>query len=88
MIFWQKLKKVPNKLFLLLIWVYRKTFSPSVGIFRFLPFYPQPSCIFHPTCSEYARECFKKYPFLKAFLKTSGRIGRCHPGNEPRVDLP
>ncbi len=70
------------------MWVYRAVLSPSVGILRFFPFYPKPSCIFYPTCSEYGVECFKKYSFLTAFRKTSNRIGRCHPGNEPGVDNP
>lgn len=80
--------KLPNKIIIGLVWVYQKTLSPSLGVFRFLPFYPKPSCIFYPTCSEYAVTCFTKYPFLVATKKTINRIGRCHPGNDPRVDLP
>lgn len=82
------LKKLPNNIIILLIRVYRTVFSPSVGFLRFLPFYPKPSCIFYPSCSEYSVECFKKYSFLVAFKKTLFRVGRCHPGNEPGVDLP
>lgn len=82
------LKKLPNKVFLVIIYFYRVVFSPSVGFLRFLPFYPKNTCIYYPTCSEYGVECFKKYSFLKAIKKTIGRIGRCHPGNEPGVDLP
>ena len=88
MIFVQKFKKLPNKGFIVLFQVYRLVFSPSVGIARFLPFYPQPTCIFHPTCSEYAIIAFKKYPFFTAFIKTVTRIGRCHPGNTPAIDHP
>lgn len=82
------LKKPLNSVFIGLIIIYRKTLSPSVGVFRFLPLYPKPSCIFYPTCSEYGIECFKKYSFFKALIKITKRIGRCHPGNEPKVDLP
>lgn len=82
------LKKLPNKAIIGLIFIYRWALSPSVGILRYLPGYPKPSCIFYPTCSEYGIECFKKYSFFRAFGKTINRIGRCHPGNEPRVDLP
>ena len=88
MIYLQKLKKIPNTLAIVAIKVYRMIFSPSVGVLRYLPFYPQPVCIFYPTCSEYGIECFKKYNFLKAVFKTLNRIRRCHPGNEPKVDLP
>ncbi len=82
------LKRLPNSVFILIIKLYRFVLSPSVGFLRFLPFYPKPSCIFYPTCSEYGVQCFKKYSFLKAFKKTAHRIIRCHPGNEPGVDLP
>ncbi len=83
-----KFQKIINKIFILFIHLYRATLSPSVGIFRYLPFYPKPSCIFYPTCSEYAIECFKKYSMQIALQKTIKRISRCHPGNEPSVDLP
>lgn len=92
MTFWKKLKnnlvKSPNYIAIGVIVVYRKVLSPSAGVFRFLPFYPAPTCIFYPTCSEYGIEAFKKYSFIKAFYKTAHRISRCHPGNEPRVDHP
>jgi uncharacterized protein len=80
------LKKLPNKLALMAIFIYRAVLSPSVGILRFLSFYPRPSCIFYPTCSEYGIECFKKYSFFVALRKTANRVGRCHPKNEPRID--
>ncbi len=77
-----------NKAVIGFIVLYRFIFSPTVGIFRFIPFYPKPSCVFYPTCSEYAIETFKKYPFVKAFRKTVSRISRCHPGTEPQIDIP
>lgn len=86
--FYQKLKKIPNHIALVVIYFYRLILSPTVGILRFLPGYPRPSCIFYPTCSEYGLQSFKKYPFLKALYKTLDRIRRCHPSNEPRVDHP
>lgn len=82
------INKLLNTVAMLAIRLYRALFSPSVGILRFLPFYPRPTCIFYPTCSEYGIECFKKYSFLTALRKTTRRISRCHPGNEPSVDLP
>lgn len=72
----------------LIIFIYQKIFSPSLGILRYLPFYPKPSCIFYPTCSDYAKICFKKYNFLKAFRLSIKRIGRCHPFHEPGIDHP
>ena len=86
--FWKKFKRLPNNTAVFLVNIYRAIFSPSVGLLRYLSFYPKPSCIFYPTCSEYTIECFKKYSFFKALSKTAHRIGRCHPKNDPMVDLP
>lgn len=41
------------------------------------PYFPH-SCRYVPTCSEYAREAFKKYPFCSALLKSSWRLLRCN----------
>ncbi len=79
--------RVLNSIAIVCITIYRVIFSPSVGILRFIPFYPRPTCIFYPTCSEYGILAFKKYPFLVALRKTADRVGRCHPGNEPGVDM-
>lgn len=80
-------KKLINNTIIFIIKIYRAILSPSVGILRYLPFYPKPSCIFYPTCSQYSIECFQKYSPMAAISKTINRIGRCHPGNEPTVDL-
>lgn len=45
------------------------------------------NCRFHPTCSQYAIDCFNKYPAHIAFIKSVIRISKCHPwsvgGNDP-----
>ena len=48
---------------------YKKLISPL------LP----PACRFHPTCSEYARECFEHLGFLRATWLSIRRLSRCHP---------
>lgn len=88
MLFYQKLKKIPNYIAIGVILIYRAILSPTVGILRYFPGYPRPSCIFYPTCSEYGLQSFRKYSFLKAFRQTTHRISRCHPGNESKVDHP
>lgn len=80
--------KLPNNIAIFLIKLYRATLSPTVGILRFIPGYPRPSCVFYPTCSEYGVTCFKKYGFFIALKKTVFRIIRCHPGTEPSIDMP
>lgn len=88
----KKLERIADRalrlIVLSLIAIYRLVFSPTNGILRHLPFYFRPSCIFYPTCSEYAKACFEKYPFRRALIRSVRRIGRCHPGNDPTVDLP
>ena len=44
------------------------------------------TCRFYPTCSEYARECFKRHSFLRAFYLVVRRVGRCHPLHEGGED--
>lgn len=43
-------------------------------------------CIYTPTCSEYARQAFSRYPFLKAARLTIFRIIRCNPFSQGGVD--
>ena len=51
------------------------------------PFLPQ-SCRFYPSCSEYARLSFNKYPFQRALIKSIFRILRCHPFHPGGIDFP
>ncbi len=50
-------------------------------------FGPYARCRFHPTCSEYALECFRKLPLTEALSKSILRIGKCNPmhpgGHDP-----
>jgi len=55
---------------------------------RFIsPFLPQ-SCRFYPSCSEYSRLAFEKYPFPKALAKSIFRLLRCHPFHPGGIDMP
>lgn len=60
--------------FLLLIRVYR-LFSPL----KQLILGPYARCRFHPTCSEYALECFQTLPLHLALFRSVTRIFRCNP---------
>ena len=44
------------------------------------------TCIFYPTCSNYSKEAFQSYGFLKGGYLTLRRILRCHPFNEGGYD--
>ena len=41
----------------------------------------QGKCIFSPSCSIYAKQCFMKYGMFKSSLLTIDRLNRCHPRN-------
>ncbi|RMG17847.1 MAG: membrane protein insertion efficiency factor YidD [Deltaproteobacteria bacterium] len=55
----------------------------TVGLIRFYqrwisPLFP-PTCRFHPTCSEYARQAVERYGPLRGTWMALKRLGRCHP---------
>ena len=39
----------------------------------------QPTCIYIPTCSEYAAEAINKYGSIKGTYLATKRLLRCHP---------
>ena len=58
-----------NKLPLKFIDMYQKGKNP----------YGPPKCRFFPSCSNYAKECYQKFNFVKASLLVSRRLLRCNP---------
>ncbi|MCP5464119.1 MAG: membrane protein insertion efficiency factor YidD [Deltaproteobacteria bacterium] len=68
--------KVFNRFAITLIRFYKVAISP------WLP----KACRFHPTCSEYASECFRRFSFFRAVFLTIKRLGRCHPFCEGGFD--
>ena len=60
---------------LALVWVYQVAFAPVRAFF----FGSGGRCRFHPTCSNYARECFRQHSFFRALYLSTRRILRCHP---------
>lgn len=59
-----------KKTVILFINLYQKFLSPLKG---------RPTCIYTPTCSQYAIEALEKYGFLKGSFLAIKRILRCHP---------
>lgn len=43
------------------------------------PLKKRPTCIYTPTCSQYAMEALEKYGFFKGSFLMVKRILRCHP---------
>lgn len=58
-----------NKLPLKLINWYQNGISPNTP----------PKCRYIPTCSQYAKECYEKFNFVKASFLTTKRLLRCNP---------
>lgn len=75
------MKKISNFFYLLYQFLIK-------SIFYIFSIKTGPTCRFHPTCSEYSKDVFIKYGFLKGFLKTIIRIVRCHPWSKGGIDLP
>ena len=63
------MKKVISFIFLCPIYIYRLVISPL---------FP-PTCLFTPTCSQYAIDAIKKKGPLKGLYLAVRRILRCHP---------
>ena len=39
----------------------------------------KPKCRFFPSCSQYAKECYKKFNFFKASFLATKRLLKCNP---------
>jgi len=57
-----------------------RIFSPSPGVAS------APTCKYHPSCSQYAADAFRKYNPVKASLKVAWRLLRCNPWSHGGVD--
>jgi uncharacterized protein len=64
--------------------------SPFIWLIRFYQRYIThllpPSCRFEPSCSHYALQAFRKYPFFKALYLSVRRILKCHPFHKGGYD--
>ncbi|HIT44123.1 TPA: membrane protein insertion efficiency factor YidD [Candidatus Avacholeplasma faecigallinarum] len=57
-----------NRLPIKLINFYQNSISPNTA----------PKCRFYPSCSQYAKECYEKFNFVKASLLTTKRLLKCN----------
>ena len=69
-------------LLLALIRFYKKNLSPDTGLFH----RRMPTCVFYPTCSDYAEEAIKKYGSIKGLFLAIKRLIRCHPWQRDHID--
>ncbi len=59
-----------KKILVFVINIYRRFISPLKM---------RPTCIYVPTCSEYAAEAIQKYGSFKGSYLAAKRLLRCHP---------
>ena len=74
----------PRRTIIFLITIYQKTLSPDHGWLKVR--YPHGYCKYHPTCSEYSKQAFQKYGFLKGSCLAVWRILRCNPWSRGGMD--
>jgi len=48
--------------------------------------YKQTTCLFYPSCSEYARQAITEHGPLHGTLLSLGRLARCRPFAEMNID--
>ncbi len=66
-----------KKILIAIIKFYRRHLSKLKG---------KPTCIYYPTCSQYAIEALEKYGALKGSYLAFRRILRCHPFHKGGYD--
>ena len=70
------LMTLPARLAGLVVRAYQLLLSPVLA----------PSCRFHPTCSNYALEAFRRHGFVRGLGLSLWRILRCNPWNAGGID--
>ena len=73
-----RLLSLPGRLAILVVRGYQYLISPMLG----------KTCRFYPSCSQYFIQCVQKFGLMKALLKGTWRICRCHPWNPGGFDPP
>jgi putative membrane protein insertion efficiency factor len=65
----------------------RKYLVKSIDFYqKYISGLKRPSCVFYPTCSEYAKEAIIKYGAIKGIYLGFVRILRCHPWQKNHHD--
>jgi len=66
-----------RSLFVAPVRFYQRAISPAL---------PQ-TCKYHPTCSQYAIEAFRRYGILRGAVLAAWRLLRCNPWSHGGVDF-
>jgi uncharacterized protein len=73
-----------RRIFIFIINLYQKTFSPDHGWLRGL--YPGGYCKYSPSCSQYAKDAIMKYGIVRGAGKGIYRVIRCNPWSKGGID--
>jgi len=57
-----------------------------INLYQSIPFSSHGSCKFSPSCSNYSKEAYERYGFIKGTILTIKRILRCNPFNKGGYD--
>ena len=76
---------LPRNIAILFIRLYQVLLSPDHSWLKAK--YPYGFCKHYPTCSEYSKQAFSEFGFIKGFGLTVKRVVSCNPWSEPKVDL-
>lgn len=66
-----------------LISFYQKYLSFDTGVFSYKK---GTTCVFYPTCSEYAKQAVSKYGAINGVYLGARRVLRCHPWQQNHID--
>ncbi len=75
-----------KKPFIFMIIAYQKLLSPDQGLLPLMFGKRRATCIYYPTCSEYAKEAIEMHGVIKGIALGARRIARCTPFHEPGMD--
>ncbi|MFH1201111.1 MAG: membrane protein insertion efficiency factor YidD [bacterium] len=53
---------------------------------KYISIFLKPSCVFHPSCSEYTKQAIGRYGVFKGIYLGFFRILRCHPWQKNHID--
>lgn len=71
----QRVREILMYLIKLFLVIYRLALSPFIHTLAG----PGHGCRFHPTCSEYSKQAYESFGFIKGFFLSLRRICRCNP---------
>ncbi len=62
------------------VWLIKKTLLGIIHLYQqFISPLTPPTCRYHPTCSNYAKQALQKHGVLKGTWLATKRILSCHP---------